>query len=370
MSSPYQLCTRCVMDTSDPGITFDANGVCHYCQEAERLLPSYQFSAQEEAHNLAHMSRAIRASKGRDGYDCIIGLSGGVDSSYIALLAKQMGLKPLCVHFDNGWNTESAVSNVKTIIEHCGFDLYTYVINWEEFRDLQRSFIKAGVIDLEMLSDHAIFASMFKLRRQFGIRHVLSGTNFRTENGLPNAWIWSKMDWTNIKSIHKAFGQVPIKTFPSMTSLKWLLIRQFKLGGVFLEPLNQINYSKSAAMKALEAVGWRYYGGKHHESVITKFYQTCYLPQKFGVDKRRCHHSALIRNGEMSRDDALDDLKNPPISVPDMSADRSFVLKKLGFTDAEFEQIMRQPPTPHAHFKTDRFWMQKLVRFGKWALRK
>lgn len=358
------------MDTSDSSLQFNEQGICSYCIEAQQKLPLFQFSPYQEQENLGDLARKIKGHTRQGNYDCILGLSGGVDSSYVALLAKRLGLNPLCVHFDNGWNSEAAVSNVKKIVEYCGFELYTYVINWREFRDLQRSFLKAGVIDLEMLSDHAIFASLFKIRRQFNIKYVLSGTNFATENGLPSPWIWSKMDTRNIKAIHKEFGQIKLKTFPFMSSFRWGLIKELGIGGEFLEPLNMINYSKNGAMRELEQVGWRYYGGKHYESVITKFYQAYILPTKFGVDKRRSHHSALIRNGEMTREEAVQDLERPPLSKEELDAEKTFVCKKLGFTEDEFESLMQQDPIPHDAYKTDRHFMKLVTKVGKLVLRR
>lgn len=362
----YKMCTRCVMDTSDPGISFDTEGVCNYCLKAEALLPSYRFSLENERLNLDKMAQTIKSRPGKSGYDCILGLSGGVDSSYVALLAKEMGVKPLCVHFDNGWNTDVAVANIHTIVEYCKFELFTYVINWEEFRDLQRSFIQAGVVDLEMLSDHAIFASLFNLRRKYGIKYVLSGTNFATEYGLPDAWIWSKMDWTNIKSIHRKYGTIKLKTFPSLPTLKWLLIRQFGIGGTFLEPLNKINYSKSMAIKKLEAIGWKNYGGKHYESLITKFYQAYILPYKFGIDKRRFHHSALIRNGELTRSEALMDIATSPMSNDEVAREKNYVAKKLGFSVDEFDRYMSLPPQRHDQYDTDQRLIKTIATIVKW----
>ncbi len=358
------------MDTTDPGITFDDLGVCHYCTSFEQSFSKYHFTRAQEQANLNEMARLVRSRPGKNAYNCIVGMSGGVDSSYVALLASRMRLKPLCVHFDNGWNSETAVSNIKELVDRCTFDLYTYVIDWQEFRDLQRAFIKAGVIDLEMLSDHAIFASLFMLRRQYGIKYVLSGTNFRTENGLPPSWIWSKMDWRNIRDIHAKFGEVPLKTFPRLPTLKWQMIRQLGIGGTFLEPLNYIEYSKKRAMNELAAVGWRYYGGKHYESVITKFYQTYYLPVKFNVDKRRCHTSALVRNGEISREAAMIEVTRPPISAEESARDKEFVLKKLGFSEKEFDGYMATPAVPHDRFKTDRKLMAHLAKIGKFMLRR
>ena len=189
----YQICTRCVMDTSDKEISFNKNGICNHCLVADKELPKYHFTPEQEKENLRRIKEKLLSNK-KGEYDSILGLSGGIDSSYSAYLGWKMGLNPLCVHFDNGWNSNIALSNINKIIDKTGFDLYTYVINWPEFKDLQRSFFKAGVIDIEMLTDHAIFASLFRLGRKSKLKYVLSGTNYATEHGMPFSWLWSKMD--------------------------------------------------------------------------------------------------------------------------------------------------------------------------------
>lgn len=353
MKENIQVCTCCVMDTSDADITFNASGVCHYCIEAEELLKSVKFSPEQEKENLLAIANEIKSVK-KGKYDSIIGLSGGVDSSYVAYLAREMGLNPLAVHFDNGWNSDTAVSNIKKIVESCGFDLETYVINWFEFKDLQRSYFKAGVIDIEALTDHAITATMFKLRRQYGIKYVLSGMNIATEYGLPKSWVWNKHDLTNIKAIQKKYGTIAIKDFPTMTSIQKALAKKFGLGGIYMEPLNKINYSKDEAMEVLKKeFNWEYYGEKHYESIFTKFYQAYVLPTKFGVDKRKVHLSAQIRNGEISIAEALKLLEKPLYDETTLKIDKEFVLKKLGFTEKEFDEMMLQKPVPHDVFPTD-----------------
>lgn len=353
MSNNIQVCTRCVMDTTDPEIVFDGNGVCNYCLYLEKILPAYHFTQEQEEKSLLEIKQQIeRDRKGK--YDSIIGVSGGVDSSYTVYLAHKMGLNPLCVHFDNGWNSSMAVSNIKKMVEKYGFDLETFVINWPEFRDLQRSFFKAGVIDIEMLTDHAIMATMFEIRRKHGIRYVISGVNIRTENGMPNSWLWRKQDLINIKDIQKKFGTMPIKAFPTMSSVRLKLSKLLKLGGVYVEILNKINYSKEEAIKVLQAeFGWEDYGGKHYESTFTKFYQAYILPKKFNVDKKKVHLSALIRNNEISREDALKELALTRYDPADLKKDKSYVLKKLGFAEAEFDQIMEEKPKAHLDYKSD-----------------
>lgn len=357
-------CNKCVMDSRATQLNLDENGVCQYCRDAEKSLPKYRFSDEQRKSNLEILSNTIRARK-NGKYDSIIGLSGGVDSSYVALLAKEMGLNPLCVHFDNGWNSNTAVQNIRKIIDVTGFDLYTYVIDWPEFRDLQRAFFKAHVIDIEMLTDHAIFAALFKIRKKNGIKTVLSGTNYTTEHGMPSNWSWNKMDLKNIRAIQRQFGEMTIKSFPTMNTISWLIMRKFKIGGIFEEPLNLITYNKNRAMKELKSkFDWEYYGGKHYESTFTKFYQAYVLPTKFGIDKRRVHLSALIRNSEISREEALAELSLPLYNEQDLNNDKRFVLKKLGFTESEFDALMLHPPVKHDFYPSDSYYIKPLVKIA------
>lgn len=351
------------MDTSDGEITFNYEGICNHCLEAEIELPKFQFTKNEENKNLDVIKKKLIDNK-KGEYDSIIGLSGGVDSSYIAYLAMKMKLSPLCVHFDNGWNSETAVQNIHKIIEKTGFDLKTYVIDWPEFKDLQRSFLKAGVIDIEMLSDHAIFSSLFKIRNQNRIKFVLSGTNYATEHGMPFSWIWPKMDRKNILSIHKIFGTKKLKSYPMMRYFKWELMKRFNIGGEFIELLNHINYSKSTAMyKLKEIFKWKYYGGKHYESKFTKFYQAYILPNKFSIDKRRVHLSALIRNGEISRAAAEQDIKKPLYDENELQSDINYIKKKLNLSDSEFENIMNSKPVSHYEYPNNRIFFEKIIQF-------
>lgn len=347
-----RTCVRCIMDTTDPAVTFDAAGVCNHCRQAERQLRRIRLSAEESRRRLTETAARIAARRNKDGYDSIIGLSGGVDSSYVAWLAHSLGLRPLAVHLDNGWNSEIAVSNIHSIVEHCKFDLVTVVIDWREFRDLQRAFIKAGVLDIEMLSDHAITAAMYRIARERGIKTVLSGTNIATEHGMPRAWVWNKQDLTNILDIHRRFGEVPLKTFPRLGLIAATRARYFDFE--FAELLDDANYRRGEAVEILQReIGWRDYGGKHHESTFTRFYQTYVLPTKFRIDKRKPHLSALIRNGELSREQALTLLDEPLYPPGELLRERQFVLKKLGFTAEEFDRLMAEPPVPHRHYRSD-----------------
>jgi N-acetyl sugar amidotransferase len=343
------------MDTSDPNVTFDQDGVCSHCRRADVLLPTVRWTPAASERALARVADRIRkAGAGRE-YDSIIGLSGGVDSSYTAHLAHRLGLRPLAVHFDNGWDSELAVENIQHIVEGCSFDLSTYVIDWQEFRDLQRSFLRASVVDIELLTDHAIMAATVGLARQHGLRYLLSGENIATEHGLPSAWVWPKQDWTNIRAIHAAYGSVPLRTFPHLSTIQWQLL-QARGRGVELVPLlNLVSYRRDeAAATLVREFGWREYGGKHHESVFTKFYQGAILPTKFGVDKRRVHLSDRVRNGELTRDEALTIVACPPYEADELRVEGDYVRKKLGFDEAEWAAIMAAPPRSHREFASDR----------------
>jgi N-acetyl sugar amidotransferase len=354
----HQVCTKCVLDTTDPDIRFDAEGVCNYCREVAANIGRFIYTPEQEEKNLEDIKRLIKKDQ-RGEYDTILGVSGGVDSSYLMHLAHKLGLNPLIVHFDNGWNSEKAVSNIKKIIEKCNFHFETYVIDWPEFRDLQRSFFKAGVLDIELLTDQAIVATMFRIRRQHNIKYVLSGTNYRTEYGMPKSWLWRKFDYANIKDIQKKFGTMKIKTFPIIRSWQFQLIKMFGLGGEFVEPLNMINYRKLDVMQVLEKeYGWEYYGGKHYESTFTKFYQAYVLPVKFGIDKRKAHFSSLIRNDEITRDQALAEINKPLYTPTELRQEKEYILKKLGFTEKEFDAMMKEPPRSHLDYKSDD-WMFK-----------
>ena len=341
-------CPRCVMDLSDPDITIGPNS-CSHCERATDLLGFLPASAEEEAERLGAIARKVIARRGvGSDYDCIVGLSGGVDSSYVALLASGMGLRVLGVHFDNGWNSEIAVSNIESVCRGLDIDLMTYVINWEEFRDLQRAFLKASVIDVEMVTDHAIMAALFRLSGEQKVPFILSGTNIATESIMPATWVWPKQDLRNIRAIHRRFGSVPLATYPTLGIMRWTLARYTPLGPDYVELLNNVRYRRDAAIATLERdLGWRPYGGKHFESTFTRFYQAVLLPRKFKVDKRTAHLSNLIVNGEISRDDALDELAKPSLSSDEVEADTRFVQKKLGFTTEEFDRILDDEARRH-----------------------
>ncbi len=349
----YQRCSRTVMDNiADPDIRFDEEGVSNYARE---FHAHYRENIPENPEQVLEKTIAEIREKGKGKpYDCLTGISGGVDSSYMILKAKDWGLRPLIVHFDNGWNSEIAVRNIKNIIKVTGFDLDTLVVDWEEFRDLQLSYIKAGVVDLEVPTDHAIYATWYKLARKFKIDHVLSGNNYITESIMPPSWIFNKADAVNLTAIHERFGTKPFKTYPVLHTERQA-IYQALLNIKTVKPLNLIPYRKDEAKQELATRGgWADYGGKHYESFYTKFYQAYILPRKFHIDKRKAHLSNLILSGEITREMALEELAKPLYGEKELREDVEYFTKKLGITPAFFEQYLDAPRQEHRSYGVQR----------------
>lgn len=348
----WRVCTRTVMDNSDPDIRFDADGVSNWWHDFQALRASYP-DATESAALLNKMIETIKSAGRRRSYDCILGISGGVDSSYLAFMAKQWGLRPLVVHFDNGWNDEKAVVNIETIVKELNFRLQTFVMNWPEFRDLQRAYFKASVLDLDVPTDHMIFGALYRIAREHNVKYILSGHNYATEWVLPRAWYYTKGDAVNLKAIHSRFGDVSRKHLPILNGWRRLyygMVREIQS----VQGLELISYRNTDAKKFLmNEFGWQDYGGKHYESVFTRFYQGYFLPKKYGIDKRKAHLSNLILNDEITRDDAIAGLCNPPYEPDRQEADKRYVAKKLGWSDTEFEHILALPPVPHEYYGTD-----------------
>lgn len=351
-SQPYQQCTVSVMDTiADPDIKFDEKGICNYYYAYRKAEQESVVKGEDGLKKLAEVAEMIKKAGHGQPYDCIMGLSGGVDSTYIAWLAKQLGLRPLAVHFDNGWNSELAVQNIENIVNRLGFDLFTYVINWNEFKDLQLAYLKASVVDIEAITDHAIFATLYRLAGEKKIKYILSGTNVHTEQTLPRSWIHPKSDHINIKAIHNQFGTLPLKTFPFMDA-KVKRYYQQMMGVRSVSILNYTEYNKKRVKELIQReLGWRDYGGKHYESVWTRFYQGYILPTKFGIDKRKAHLSDLIFGGQITKQEAVEELQKPIYDPAQLKIDFEFVLKKLGMTKEDFDALMKMPP--HSHYEYD-----------------
>lgn len=341
MTSEYRICARCLMDTTDPNIVFDENGVCNHCHDHDRLMKQKVVTGKAGEEYWGKLVEQMKRDGRGKPYDCLIGVSGGVDSTYVAYLVKKMGLRPLAVHMDNGWDSELAVKNIEETLKRLGIDLHTEVLDWEEFKGLQVAFLRSSTPDSEIPSDHAIWAVLGDLADKLKVKYIVSGFNVRTETHLPRAWSQGHFDWKYIRSVNGLFGRGRLKTFPHIgffTYYRRLLTHRR------VDILNYIDFNKTEAMKILEQeLGWRYYGGKHYESIYTRFYQGYILPTKFGYDKRRSHLSSLICSGETTRDAALKELDKPTYQPTMQEEDREYVVKKLGLTDDEFEAILNAP---------------------------
>lgn len=349
----YRICSRCVMDSSDPQIVFDQDGVCNHCHTHLRALETEVWSGEDGRRRLEAIADKIKREGAGKPYDCLIGVSGGVDSTYTAWLVKQLGLRPLAVHLDNGWNSEIAVKNISNTLQRLDIDLHTHVIDWDEYRDIQRAFLKASVPDVEVPTDHAILATLHAVAAKYRIGTIISGGNIRTESHLPGAWSQGHIDYGYIHDVHSRFGSGRVKTFPHFSFYRYLSYITSGSNQVYV--LNYVDFSKDEATALIEReLGWQDYGGKHHESLFTRWYQGCYLPRKFGYDKRRTHLSSLISTGQITRDEALRALQPPPYDEALQDSDTDFVAKKLGFTRAELDAIMAAPPARFEDFNSYR----------------
>ena len=363
----YQQCSITVMDNiADPDIRFDANGVCNYYHEYQDAARQYVLTGEAGQKKLEELVNRKKSDGRGKRYDCLIGLSGGVDSTYVAWLAKQYGLRPLAVHLDNGWDSELAVRNVENIITRCGFDLFSLVIDWEEFRDIQLAYLYASVVDIEVVSDHAIFASMYKLAKEHNTGYIISGTNIVTEFIMPPSWLYDKMDYANLKDIHSRFGKKKLGTYPYFDFRKHVYYSAvLRLSPISI--LNYVPYNKKEVKEVIKKeLDWRDYGGKHYESQFTKFYQAYILPEKFHIDKRKAHLSTLICSGQMTKPEAILELEKPLYDPAQLKSDKEYVMKKFGLSPEEFEKIMHLPVQKHGVFKSDRKmkerYMNMLIR--------
>lgn len=342
---PYQICARCVMDTSDPLITFDESGVCSHCRDFDEMARLYWHKGPDGRAMLEDLAAGIkRDGRGKD-YDIVIGVSGGVDSSYLLHLCKaELGLRPIAVHVDSGWNSELAVSNIEKIVTKLDIDLFTHVVDWEEMRDLQLSFIKSGVANQDIPQDHIFPAEVYRLARKMKIKHIANGSNLATEGILPSSWGYDAGDDKHIKAIQQRFGSKCLQQYRTMSYWERRIYFPYIYGIKMFYPLNYMHYSKVDAMKLLEQqYGWVYYGGKHFESRWTRFFQSYYLVKRFGYDKRRAHLSSLVVTGEISREDALSEMRKPAYDPKEIDADIEFICRKLGIQRSEFDAAMQQP---------------------------
>lgn len=344
-------CNECLITEDLVSNSFDKNGICEFCNSFKKHRKYFDNSDLHSRYILKKISREIRNKTKKDKFNCIIGISGGVDSSYVAYIAKKMSLRVLLVHFDNGWNSKVAVKNIYNLAKYSKFTFKNYVIDWDEFKSLQRSFIKAGVVDVEMLTDHAIAAILIETAKKEKIKFILSGDNFPTENGMPKDWTWLKNDKANITDINKKFENIEIKKFPMLGIYEYLYFLFFSKVKV-INVLNRINYRKYNALKILEdKVNFQKYENKHEESIFTKFYQNIYLKQRFKIDKKIAHLSALIRNNEITKAKAKLIIKDSE-NKSENSDEKKFVCEKLDFTVNDIDKIINSPTRKHYNFKT------------------
>jgi len=341
------------MDTSDPEIVFNDEGVCNHCVDFDNLASQQWFPGEEGGRRWARMVDEIKLlGVGRD-YDCILGLSGGVDSSYVAVKVKDWGLRPLVVHVDAGWNSELAVANIERIVKCCGYDLHTHVVDWEEMRDLHLAYLRSGIANQDVPQDHIFFASLYHFATKNDIRYILSGGNLATEGIFPGAWHGSAMDAINLRAIHRRFGERPLKRYKTISFFDYYLWYPFVKKMRTVRPLNYMPYVKAEALAELErTVGYKPYPRKHGESLFTKLFQNYYLPTKFGYDKRRPHLASLIVSGQMSREEALERLAEPLYDPQELEIDISYFCKKLRISRVQFDELMSAPSHHYTDFPT------------------
>ncbi len=358
-----KVCTRCLMDTTASSVSFDEQGVCNYCHKHDRLLSFYPQQETQRTQRFEALIDAIKRSGRKKRYDCIVGISGGTDSTYTLLRAVQAGLRPLAVFFDNGWSTEISVSNIKNAVEKLKVDLYTYVVDWEEFKSLQRAFLMASVPCVEVPTDVAIMGTLYKLANMQGVKYILSGASFMTEGIVPMEW--SYIDGMYVRSVNKIFGTAPLKSYPGVSLLSVFMNTFFR--HIKVVPFtNYFKYSKEEARAVLEKeLGWRYYGGHHYENTYSHWAFGYYTFQKFGFDKRKVSLSGPLRMGAITREQALLEIQQSPPVSPDITA---YTLKKLGLTELEFEQIMKAPNKSFKDYKTSYNLIRRFRIFIKLAI--
>ncbi|HEY6124755.1 MAG TPA: N-acetyl sugar amidotransferase [Steroidobacteraceae bacterium] len=354
-TTAYQICATCVMDTSDSKITFDAQGVCDHCRTfRSEIAPNWHTDARGRADLDRIVEEIRKAGKGRD-FDCIIGMSGGIDSSYLTCIAKeQLGLRPLVFHVDAGWNSQIAVNNIEKLIDKLGLDLYTEVIDWEEMRDLQLAFFKSGVPHVDTPQDHSFFATMYNFAEKHDVRYILTGSNYSTECVRnPMEWMYYQSDSIQLRDIHKKFGTRPLHNFPITSILRHKVYLRYVKRIQVVAPLNYVPYPKEEAMRVLEQrFGWQPYPQKHFESRFTRFYEAYWLPTRFGYDTRRVQFSSLILTGQMTRDQALEKLRHPAYDPETIAHDFEYVATKLGIGVPELQSYLEAPKRTYRDFKS------------------
>jgi N-acetyl sugar amidotransferase len=351
----FKICSNCVMDTTDSNIIFDEHSICDHCNTFKnKIEPFWQTNENSKLHLEQIVSKIKKQSKGKD-FDCLMGMSGGIDSSFLLYkMVTEFGLRPLVFHVDAGWNSQIAVNNIERLVDGLGLDLYTEVINWEEMKDLQLSFIKSGVPHIDVPQDHAFFATMYKFASKYKIKTILTGGNYATECVRnPLEWMYYQSDSIQLRDIHKIYGTGELKDYP-VTNILWHkiwlpYIKRIKL----IRPLDYIPYYKDEAMQILvDKFGYQKYPQKHFESRFTRFYEGYWLPQRFGYDTRRVQYSSLILTNQMTREEALERLKIPSYSQEQVNEDFEYVSNKLGITKEELWGYFNAPKKTFRDYKS------------------
>lgn len=353
----YQICKRCVMDTSsEPTITFDENGVCWHCNNYIKIVNQHKRNIPDKQAELMRIVDEMKKAGDNKEYDCVLGISGGIDSAYLAYMAKSLGLRVLAVHVDAGWNSEIAVSNIEKLCKALGIELHTIVVDWKTMKELQRAYLFSGLPNCDVPQDHAFCSGVYEYASKYGIKYMLSGSNYATEALLPTVYGYDAMDYTNLKDVYKKNGRgiVSLKKYPHMGLLKYFKMTYLDVKSVKL--LDLIDYSKTEAIELLhDRFGWEYYGGKHFESRFTKWFQGYFLKAKWGYDKKRAHISCLVNNDEMTREEALiamaDNTDYPPEQIEE---DTEYILKKLDISKDEFKEILNGPKLTEDAYKTNK----------------
>ena len=348
MKLNYNLCSRCIMDTSAANIKFNKNNICNFCNDFEiKFKPNLK-------KNLEKIINKIKKENKNNEYDCAVALSGGVDSSWALIKVVEMGMRPLVIHLDNGWNSKLAQTNIYNLVSKLNLDLETYIIDWEEYRNLMDSFFKANVIDIELLMDNAMVGANFKLANKYSLKYIISGFNETTEGiNIPKNWNWFKKDKKNIKNINKRFNNYKIKSFPAIGTLDYIFYRFIKKIK-WISPLNYLDYNKENALKELkQKYDFQEYPFKHYESIFTRFYQGYILPKKFNVDKRKLHLSNLIITNQITRDEALKIIKQPAYDLKNIHNDIEYFLKKMEWSKVKFDKYLKEKEIPHRYYGSE-----------------
>ncbi len=362
------ICTNCIMDTSDPNITFDERGWCDYCNNYHKNIVPTWHPDETGIKILQPLIDKIKRDGKEKPHDCLIGLSGGVDSSYVAYLAKEkFGLRPMLFHVDAGWNSQEAVNNIEKLVDGLGLDLYTEVINWEEMKDLQLAFFKAQVPHIDTPQDHAFFAGLYNYAAKHKHKYILTGANYSTECVRePLEWHYHASDLRQIKDIHKKFGTHPLKSFPLADIFKYKIYYRHVKRVRVVKPLNYVPFIKEEAMQFLvDRFGWQKYAHKHYESRFTRFYEGYWLPNKFGYQKHRAHFSSLILTGQITRAEALDRISKPAYDEKTIMQDFEYIAKKLDLTVEELKTLMNGENKTYRDYKNN----MGLLTFGTKVLR-